>query len=573
MEALDRFHRSPLGRHPGLLLRKLAQRLGLYHLDVGTPPPPVSGVSYPAHWRPALREWTQQVPLPHSPHPFNRVFGLDFDEGRLLKMCRTGPSPGEAGLMGDIKLIWDYSRGQPLVTNAAAGPAQCDACAAFLKRWLAANADTNGPAWTCAMEVAIRAVNWIVADVLLEGELAARIGPKDWASWLWRHGYLVWRRLETRWITSNHYLSDLLGLVIIGAIFPEDRQARSWSAFAQREFPRALLAQTRADGGLEEASLRYHAFVTEMALLVRLAQGEPFPGAAEARLLQMCRIVAAFKDPTGDVYPFGDDDSGRVLALDFASSAGRAEILLRLASTVLNTEFPASTSAFCPQSGWWVRRAGDFAVALDFGGVGLRGLGAHAHNDDFSFCLDWRGQSVIVDPGTFLYTSDRAARDRFRSTLSHNTVEIDGREQRVLGADPFRLPGADDAFEAKAVGDDTWAFTRPAGSSLSHRREVSVCGDGVRIRDTIEGSGRHSLRWRFHFHPSVQPGPSPAGVTLAVPQTGALLLGSPSGVPLTIIPSEYSPGYGRCFPTAAAEAGGEFSLPLSIEWRIRAEDR
>lgn len=573
MSRLRAFPRSPLARHPGLLARKIAGRVGLYREDAPLPERAASGVIYPAHWASLLRSWLQHVPLNPAPHPFNRVFGLEFDESFLLRLCREGPCRGEQGLAGDIKLIWDYSRGHALFTNAAAGgSAQVENCAGFIRRWLESNADTNGPAWTCAMDTAIRAVNWIFADALFDGALATALGRPDFFAALHRHGQSVWRRLEVRVITSNHYLANLLGLTVVGAIFPDDPQARSWRAFARDEFPRALMVQTRADGGLNEASLRYHAFVTEMALLFRLTMGTPLPPAAETRLRQMCQIVADFQDATGDVFPFGDDDSGRVLAVNSASPLGRAETLLRLASSVLGGPFKPAAQSVGPQSGWWIRRAGDFTVALDFGGVGLNGLGGHAHNDDLSICLEWRNRPVIVDPGTFLYTSDPEARNRFRSTGYHNTLQVDGCEQRELTSSVFALPGSDKAFDAVSVGEDSWAFQRhDALARASHRRELSVSGSEVHIRDCVEASGRHRLRWCFHLHPSVRAQLTPQGFMLTVPETGALLLATNATSPdLKMIKSEYSPAYGRKDASHACIAEGEYVLPASVEWTVRA---
>ena len=530
------FLQSPLGRQPRLLGRKLASRLHLGRgATVVVPTPAASAVRYPASWAPALRNWIRRVPLNPGPHPFSRVFGQDFDETLLLRLCREGPQRDERGLQGDIKLVWDYSRGQALLTNAAADPAYVDECVSFLQRWLESNADINGPSWSCAMELAIRATNWAFADALFNGELGRQLGEDVWSGWLWLHGYLIWRRLEAQLVSSNHYLADLLGLLVVGALFPGDRQARFWFRFAHSEFPWALLGQTRGDGGLDEASLRYHAYVTEMALLFRLVQGAPFAPAAEARLRSMCRIVAEFSDATGDTFPIGDDDSGRVLGLDAASPIGRAEIVLRLASTLLGEEFKPSAGMLCPESGWWVRRAGDFVVATDFGGVGMCGRGAHAHNDDLSFCLDWRKQTVIADPGSFLYTSDTAARNRFRSTLAHNTLLVDGREQRELADEPFVLRGSDRAFPAKRLDKESWAFIRQAVPSVSHRRELSVRGQMVSIRDCVEGKGRHQLQWRFHLHPAVQPRLTPQGFALVLPDVGTLLLetNQPSARPWT----------------------------------------
>lgn len=578
------FLESPLGRHPFLLVRKVAARLGVGGGKAAPPPPPVSAAVSPAHWAAALRGWISHVPLHPPPHPYNRVFGQEFDEAMLLRLCREGPPRGKTGLASDIKLVWDYSRAHALFTNAATGPEQLEAGAAFVRRWLEANADTSGPAWSCAMDVALRAVNWVFADVLYEGQLGARVGASEWAGWLWRHGWLTWRHLEARLISSNHYLADLLGLAVVSAVFPGDPEAQRWRRFARDEFPRALLAQTRGDGGLGEASLRYHAFVTEMALVFRLSQGTPFPADAEARLGQMCRIVADFRDASGDVFALGDDDTGRVLGLDFASGMGRADVLSRLAES-LNpplaggkapgmgdgnqaSQTPRAGEVLYAESGWWVSREDEFVCALDFGGVGMHGMGAHAHNDDLSFCLEWRGRPVIVDPGTCLYTSDPEARNRFRSTLSHNTVMIDGQEQREAGGDLFMLPGPDEALQAERLEGGA-AFTRPLGPAR-HRREIVVRGSAVAIRDHVDGSGRHRLQWRFHLHPGVEPSATPQGVVLTVPDAGNLLLSSKDAFSVReIVQTEYSSGYGRREPARAWTLAGEFELPHAAEFEIR----
>ncbi len=575
MAASSVFLRSPLTRQPRLLARRARLHLGLCADRIKLQESPPLELIYPAAWASALLGWLKNVPLAAAPHPFNKVFGQELDEELLLRMCREGALPGGSGLISDIKLAWDYSRGQPLFTNAAAGAGTLEACGAFLRRWIQANNDVNGPTWTCAMEAAIRAANWIFADVLFEGELRRTFGSRDWAAWLWRHGAVVWRRLEARLITSNHYLADLLGLYIVGSIFPDNARARAWRGFAEREFVLELLAKTHPDGSLNEASLRYHAYVTEMALLFRLAQARPFPENAENRLRQMCQIVADFRDASGDVFALGDDDSGRVLALDSASQMGRAEILLKLANSLLGMEFESSSTAVYGNGGWSIRRAGEFAVALDFGGVGLHGRGGHAHNDDFSFCMNWRSKSVIVDPGTYIYTGDPAARNQFRSTWYHNTVILDNQEQRPLGNDVFGLPGPEMPFLARPF-DPGWMFQRRLAPAIEHIRRLTVQNEAVFVEDVVEGRGQHTLDWRFHLHPCVQTHLEGHTFLLSIPQIGSLTLEPVSpGPPTTgaswfkLLATEYSPGYGQRQPTSACAASLEVTLPFKLRWQLK----
>ena len=572
MRRLRNFLGSPLARHPHLLARKIGARLRLYREDVPVPAAPVTQVNYPSAWKVALSHWTNSLSFHPGPHPFNRVFGQEFNEETLLRLCREGPVRRGIGLETDIKLIWDYSRAHALFVNAASAPGDVAASVAFLRRWTDATANTNGPAWSCAMDVAIRAVNWIFADVLHDRQLSRAFGEPEWAARLWQHGWIIWRRLEARVISSNHYLADLLGLLVVGSIFPDDAAAQAWRRFAAEEFPKALLTQTHEDGGLDEASLRYHAFVTEMALLFRLALGQPLPDDAEKRVHAMCQIVADFQEASGDVFPLGDDDSGRVLALDDAAKGGRGSWLLQLAAIAIGKQFTAAPSAFYQRSGWWAQRAGDFTAALDFGGVGLRGLGAHAHNDDFSICLEWRGHPVIVDPGTFFYTGDPVARNRLRSTALHSTLMIDGAEQRPLGRELFSLAGPGQAWPATHSAERGTVFTRRTGAVV-HRREIRLRKDGLWLRDVIEGAGRHQLQWFFQLHPDVRAVAEPGGWRLDVPGVGSLRLESPgTALTLGLEPSSFSPGYSRLVPSQACSATAEFAMPATVEWRVRAVD-
>jgi uncharacterized heparinase superfamily protein len=50
--------------------------------------------------------------------------------------------------------------------------------------------------------------------------------------------------------------------------------------------------------------------------------------------------------------------------------------------------------------------------------------GGHAHCDALSFTLNVGGIDLITDAGTYRYSSDFAARNAFRSTEYHNTIQI-----------------------------------------------------------------------------------------------------------------------------------------------------
>src|SRR5581483_5231286 len=83
----------------------------------------------------------------------------------------------------------------------------------------------------------------------------------------------------------------------------------------------------------------------------------------------------------------------------------------------LETQARASTAAFpsCsrlfPDAGLAVMRAdgGHYLLACN-GIVGTNGFGNHKHNDLLSFEYHHSGVPLIVDPGSYVYTSDFDAR-------------------------------------------------------------------------------------------------------------------------------------------------------------------
>ena len=61
---------------------------------------------------------------------------------------------------------------------------------------------------------------------------------------------------------------------------------------------------------------------------------------------------------------------------------------------------------------------------VDAGPVGQDGAGGHAHNDTLGITLAAYGKIFLIDPGSYLYSSDPSIRNQFRSTAYHNTLQI-----------------------------------------------------------------------------------------------------------------------------------------------------
>jgi len=81
------------------------------------------------------------------------------------------------------------------------------------------------------------------------------------------HGRFIAANLEKgTGATSNHYFSNLVGLLALGTLFRGADEADGWRVFAAAEIARENAVQTGADGVDYEASIAYHRLMTEMAI-------------------------------------------------------------------------------------------------------------------------------------------------------------------------------------------------------------------------------------------------------------------------------------------------------------------
>ncbi len=489
---------------------------------------------------------------PHLPWHTDFATGKTWDRGAYFKDLRSRVER-EFGQGSDVKVPWELSRFQHL-------PALGQACwlsgdrryfdefRAQILDWIRHNRPAFGINWTCTMDVAIRAVNWVWAYGYFRPEiLADRQFASIFLRALFAHGRFIAANLEDGVeATSNHYFADLVGLLFLGVLFRGAPEPDAWKGLAISEIVKENGAQTYADGVDYEASVAYHRLMTEMALTaLLLAERSGFRLVdLRQRVRGMIDYIAHYIKPNGLAPQIGDNDDGRLQVLgDYgvdrrdhrhllatAACAFEDEALLALGAERWEEAFwfhgaewagrlqaarprlssVAVSGRHYPDAGVAILRHGDLYGYLDGGSVGLRGQGAHAHNDTLSVEIHASGEDLIVDPGTGHYTRDLPLRNRFRATAAHNTVRVDGEEINPLPDGPFELPGTEaprilrfvsrsgfDLVEAEHRG-----YLRLPDPVL-HRRILLLNKRTRRfvIEDHLEGNGRHRLEIFFHLAP------------------------------------------------------------------------
>jgi hypothetical protein len=454
---------------------------------------------------------------------------------------------------GNVKQIWELSRLQHLTLLATAWFLSHDdlyarRAAEQLQSWWRENPFLSGVHWTSGIEIGIRLISltWIrrllndwpeVCDYFERNELAAR---QIW----WHQRYLA--AFTSRGSSANnHVIAEAAGQLVASCAFPWYPASSRWRQRSARLLERELIRNTFPSGiGLELAS-DYQCFVAELGLLAAVeaaAAGFPLSDEAWQRLCAMVDSGAALLDERLRPPRQGDGDEGRAILLD-APAENRWPSLLAVGECLFGrlvwwpTVTPDAASSIIaampganrPVTGRAAERPWHFADAgltllrtgndrepeiwcrCDGGPHGYLKIAAHAHADALSVEVRFGGVDILADPGTYCYHGEPRWRSYFRSTIAHNTVEVDGRNSSAEGGPFLWLRHANgNELEVQDIGDAAeWTAEHDGYTLLEppslHRRCVRLdrASRTIDIVDEVAG-GSHEVRLAIHFGPEVQ---------------------------------------------------------------------
>ena len=453
---------------------------------------------------------------------------------------------------GNVKQIWELSRFQHLTLLATAWALSREDAYAIrvadqLESWWRENPFLSGVHWTSGIEIGIRLISLAWIRRLLDGwpgaaELFERNDLAVRQIW-WHQRYLATFRSRGS-SANNHVIAEAAGQLVASCAFPWFRTSRRWREASARLLERELLNNTFPSGIGRELASDYQGFVAELGILAAVeaaAAGYPLGDPAWQRLCAMVDSGAAQLDARLRPPRQGDGDDGRAILLD-APAANPWPSFLSLGEALFGrldwwpATKPTATSAFVaalpgavrPVEGRLADRPWHFGDAgttvlrtrpnhgpeiwcrCDGGPHGFLKIAAHAHADALSVEVRWGGVDILADPGTYCYHGEPAWRSYFRSTIAHNTVEVDGCSQSVEGG-PFLWlrHAAGKVIDVQDIGDAVeWTAQHDGYQRLStatwHRRCVRLdrASRSIDIADEISG-GSHTVRMAYHLGPDV----------------------------------------------------------------------
>ncbi len=517
----------------------------------------------------------------------------------------------------DLKPIWELNRHQHFIALGMAYWLTDDiryyeAFAKQTESWIQANPVLHGINWFSSLELGIRLIAWGVAFQFFRtlADFREKLAPAFLKS-LYQQANVLSTHL-THWeaVPNNHLIGEAAGLAITAALFPEFKESAQWLEIGLRHMNEQMVAQTHPSGANKEQGTGYHQFVAEfvqpLVLLAKRGLIPPQP-VLEDTLHRMIDYVQYCKTPAGTMQNWGDQDDGRAVGLSLAKpfwdfrhllafgatyyqrpdwkfSAGRFDEesfwLLSKAGLEawerLEEQPPAEISRAFPDAGHYIIRdnwsATSDVLYFRCGPFGLGGEGesAHAHCDMLSPILWIEGRPVLVDAGTYLYHG--SSRDHYRTTASHNTLMIDGKEQAI--------PRTDFSWEQVPQGEClAWEARRRVVGAMQtragvrHQREINHPASGDwEIIDTLHAhSTTHEVKWFFHFAPDLTVEQQDGRVWVKNNEDNFLIeLMPPADVILNIEAGEFSSNYGRKQPNQVVVAKWQGTVSgTRFIWKIQ----
>ncbi len=461
--------------------------------------------------------------------PFYAVKYLDFAE------------------VGDSKVTWELNRHQHLVTLAKAyrltqDRRYADELLVQWQEWHSSNPYPFGINWASSLEVAFRSLSWIWVYYLLEGTEALPVGfRREWLGAQFLNGRHIENYLSTYFSPNTHLLGEGVALFFLGMLCPEISRAPHWKDLGWKIVLSEAQRQVLNDGMHFERSTYYHVYALDLLLhatILATLNSVDVPAELEHTLEKMLDALFLFCQ-TGAPPMFGDDDGGRVfdparneakhLADPLATGAvlfqrGDFKSLLRVPTEEsiwllgsagirrwdeLEPKPILQESAALPTAGVLFLQNQSGSVSVRSGSAVEHGRG-HDHADALSICLDAKGKSLLIDPGTYEYGGSSDQRNVFRSTAMHSTLRVDGKDQCEPDG-PFSWK---QRFHARTeqwirgenfglfVGSDD-GYLRLSPPVLHRRWVVGLKSGAFLVRDLVEGEGEHHLELSWHLGPDL----------------------------------------------------------------------
>jgi len=544
-----------------------------------------------------------------------------FTGGRHVNTVHWCDYPTFSKAQGDIKDVWEPSRFALAFWLARAYALTGDSGIvkdywSLFDTWTRQNPPNMGPNWKCGQETAIRCFGMCFAlYAFLDDVETTDRHVADAAKLMAVSAERIEKNIDYAYSQkNNHGMSEAIGLLTVGLLFPELRKAAHWREKGRDYLEREIARQIYDDGSFVQHSMNYHRVMLHDCLwAARLAElnQQPLSRDALARIDKAGEFLLAMLDrESGGVPNHGANDGANLLPLaacdyvDFRptvqaaryrATGGRTlpdgpwdEMLVWMWGEAVVTAGKKSIIAAQPSQrfdsgGYYTLRRGDAWAMIRCHAYRDR----PAHLDMLHVDLWHRGVNVLSDSGTYRYFApdDPAAEKYFKGIAAHNTIELEGRNPLDLVSRFLWMPWP--AARCLVHAADRWqgehdGYNRSPWRVI-HRRTVDASNSATWIvTDELIGTGEHDVALRWHLVDGVCTIERDRRSVIVAHPRGRIRLdiSGPDGISFDVARGESSDGrisgwesryYHERTPRPTLTVRARSSLPLEMTTRITLE--
>ena len=330
--------------------------------------------------------------------------------------------------------------------------------------------------------IALRGINWI-KYVTFNNIKSQKIDDSLYAQY-----YRLYDNLEYH-LLGNHLLENGFSLLFGAYYFQDDVLYKK----AKKILIQELEEQVLDDGGHFELSVMYHQIMLFRLLdIINLVKNNSWKNQElQFFLIRKAESMLGWLEQM--TYQNGD------IPLVNDSTHGIAPTSKELFEYAKRLNIKTKVLAL-KESGYRKIIKDKYECMIDIGAVGATYIPGHAHSDTFNFELYQEKKPFIVDTGLSTYeTNERRMIER--STLSHNTVEINAKNQsEVWGG--FRVgKRANISYTKETQKSIEATHDGYRDENIKHHRLWIFEEDRVIIEDTL--NRKSNAVASLHFHPNV----------------------------------------------------------------------
>ncbi len=408
-------------------------------------------------------------------------------------------------------------------------------------------------------------------------EIAALVPSSFWNHELplghWRHSIAQQAEYLSRHIAwdlrGHHLFKNAIGLAAAADLLVGDGPKR-WQELAKDIALSQLREQILPDGMHFERSPMYHIQVLEDLLALHtLLPDQDVRNKLQDACRRMAEPVRWLCHPCGR-FPLFNDAADRHVSLPREMLAA-----LTLRHLCREDSVPQGLKHFS-QAGLVAWQGSPWTIFFDVGPISPDCQSGHAHADSLTIEASFDGRPLIVDPGTYCYDDD-GNRKYDRSTKAHNTIclnDADSSEVWHISRVGRRAVPGDVSVAERGNGFSATAkhngYEHLRGSP-QHRRDISLSGKTLEIRDELIGEGQFRAEGGFLLAPEWTAEVLPAGWLLRHTETRLRVEIRPQqSIEFDVVSRPWHPEFGREVPTQRLVWSGNITLPfrLTTVWGI-----